>query len=238
MWRTIFSAFLTGVITGVVGLGIGFFYLLSKSSSNDEEEQEATNGLGKKTVERDPNDIEIKQLEDALTRLKELKVQESDKTHDKANASYQIPIESQSAPQLEKTFLDGVKTGKDRERQMKSMSAFFAELSKAFGSTSRELQRLAGVAASNVTKSENENFSDKWWLAIGQALEHLALDNESLFDSLSNDIVGSFNSACEEHALMSKRLHTEGSNLVAGLKEISSQAEARYVDYLFPVART
>lgn len=129
----------------------------------------------------------------------------------------------------EKGFSDAIKFSKEREKHMKDMSSFFGELSKTFTSISREIKKQSATAASKATeiKAEEDNFVRGWWLAVADALEQMAGDNDSVSDSLQNDIGESFSYATQVHAIATKRLQGEVAQISSDLKEASAAFEKR-----------
>lgn len=223
MFEIAITLFLSGLFSGIILMGGIFFMLLStKEKSNPDSANEFVSSS--KTTERVPNATDMRLFKEALDQLDELKLPSQ---HVSSPVRCHDVWSDQDALSLEKHFTEGLREAKERERQVKAIATFFVELGKVFGTSSRELQRLATISVGHVTRPENEHFSDKWWLAISQALEHLASDHESLHESLQNDVAGSLINSCEEHTMVNKRLNGEGAQLISTLKECASLHDSR-----------
>jgi hypothetical protein len=132
-----------------------------------------------------------------------------------------------AVPHLERVFNDRCRSSKERDRQLRHMAAFFTDLGKAIKSHHKELLKLSTTAASNVGRPDSDEVVDQWWLAVAKALEHLSLDQQSLSESISNDVAKNLSRVLESHTAVMKKFHTEGSNLVSMLRESQSVHESK-----------
>lgn len=203
--------FILGLFFGLFIAAFLFIFILSKNNTNAHNSQVQT---GKILHKRHDEDVTL--FNEALTYLKSLAIE---KDTPAINLVEKNSFSSTDIAHLEKYFLEDSKELQDRSKQIKNMASYFSDVSKIFLSTSRDLTKMSNGATSNIIRSENENLMDKVWRAIAIAIENLALDTQSLSESITNDIVPSFQKMYEEQSIISKRLHNDGNSLISSFKE-------------------
>ena len=138
-----------------------------------------------------------------------------------------VMIEIGTVSRMEKEFYDNLAHLKEHTKTLKGVSTFLTDLSKAFASFSKDLNRLANTAKNNMYKglkdlsidTKEDMIVNNWWQALHVSLDYMSSDQDYLATQISDELLGLSTQIHDELTVIEKRLHNEGNKQLHNIKE-------------------
>lgn len=245
-----FSTFLSGVVFGILICGVGAFHFIAsskkKSSTSDGEKVEESSGadedetipIGLTKADMEKLHAIIEYLDEVNSPLKSMggilqKIHSNKEIENGLiEAKMKTIVDLGSLSRLEKEHYDNVSELKDHAKQIKLMSSFLHDLSRAVSSFSKDLAKLGSTARSNMNKNSSmetkeDMIVNAWWQCLQTAVDHLAEDQEELSNMITNELQNVSLNIQEEISLIEKRLSLESTRYFGALRESIQLFETR-----------
>lgn len=245
-----FGTFLTGVVFGILICGVALFHVLVSTKPHDKDDDDSLL-VTKKDQNKDSNlpigltqhDVNrlnsiIDYLDEVSSPLKSMGtiLQKIQGNKDAENGTIDLKMKTivdlVTLSKLEKEHQDNVSELKDHAKQIKLLSSFLNDMTKAVSSFSKDLNKLASTAKSNmhrnsVIETKEDMIVNAWWQSLQIAMDHLASDQEELASLVTDQLQNVSQQLQEEIGLIEKRLNAEGSRYFSSLRENIQMFEAK-----------
>lgn len=126
---------------------------------------------------------------------------------------------------IEKEFQENITKLRDHNKQIKSITNFFNEITKNILGYSKDLSKLSNVPKTYMNKTtmlleDKEDFIvNHWWQSLQVTFDHMSNDYESLSSHISDEIITYFLQLQEEMTMIEKRLINESNKQFAIIRE-------------------